>query len=749
MWRADTPPPQDVTEHDRLLGQIDAQVTRHTLEDEATQAGAAVPRRRRSLLARAGGALGRMLGAGTSRQQAPQAAPPARRRRSRYEAGDPAARWIAGTAMHAEETTLPPPDFRNHPDPHDNDEALIERARQGLAASEGNDATKQFYLKALTRFSAWLMQIGKDDMQSRLFSEELISDARKFVQLGGPSDTVAAVGHLREIESSTHGVTEIPTRPVTRDWDAPEADRRLIEQAFNTPVSTTGPLVKTNRIYIAALLSFSEWLARSRLPPLSDSNWLRSDDILARAGQCVTPGGPLQLVTALNHLRTYDLTGATNVKRRRQVFDMPLLDQPLIARYEARANAQLEAAAEAAGKPVSRDKLGNTKVDKYANRVRAFSSWLRSEQEASIAARLHVDDARLAAELELFADKKSSSYRATTLALRQMRTIFPPQAPELAIARIGAERFVQALGMLAEHADVAEVARRTGASESDLRLFLDEYAESGVTQAGHEVIGWFDGRLRQAADANVRLLRTRPRGPAGPYAGQASTQTPSPFHLSPTSASAWPQFSLPDTPEVGPGPSDTAQPGTGSIFGSLSSLDSTAHYGSAGFEPGGPSEVTGPSRLAQGLLQGPVPGTLRRFLRTENVEMGFASGEALNCLIDTVLQLAYNQRRPDNWQTPMPELDQSVREWREYLSNVGVVDRHGQIDLYGPDVYGANGVGVTLAHSLRIRIQAIQVGANGEVTVHPILGQEADPYGQTRLVHILHTPGHFQPLWPK
>ena len=124
--------------------------------------------------------------------------------------------------------------------------------------------------------------------------------------------------------------------------------------------------------------------------------------------------------------------------------------------------------------------------------------------------------------------------------------------------------------------------------------------------------------------------------------------------------------------------------------------------------------------------------------------MGFASGAGLNCLLDSVLQLAYNLRRPVNGQTPMPQLDQSVQEWRAFLSTEGVVDRYGQIDLYG-----ANGDGVTLAHSLRIRIQAIEVGANGGVTVHPILGQEADPYGQRRLVHILHTPGHFQPLWPR
>jgi|GEM_PF-5919009 len=744
MWRADTPPPRDVTEHGRLLGHVDAQVTRHSGADLAAQAGslsAPVPRRRRSLLARAGSALGRMLGAGTSRQQPP---PPTGRRRSRNEAGDAAARWIAGTAMRAEETTLARPDFKNHPDPHENDFALIERARQGLATSEGNDATKQFYVKALTRFSAWLVQVGKDDMQSRIFSEELISDAVKFAELGGSSDTVAALGHLREMESSTHGTTEIPTRPVTREWDAPEADRRFIELAFNSSLSTTDSYRKTKRIYMAALLSFSEWLARSGLPGLSDSNWLNSDGVLASARQCETPGGRLQLVTAINHLRTYELTGVTNVKRRRQAFDMPLLDQPLIARYEARTLAQLEATAEATGQPVSRDKAGKTKVEKYASRLRAFSSWLRSEQRESIAALLHVDDARLEAELELFAEGKSSSFRAARVALREMRAMFPPQAPELAIARIGAERFVQALGMLAAHADVAEVARHTGASESDLRLFLDEYAESGMTQAGHEVVGWFDGGLRQAANANVQLLRTRQRGPAGQYAGQPSTQTPSPHYLSPMPSDAWPQFSSPNVPGYGPGPSDTTQPGSGSILGSWSALDSTAHYGSAGFEAGGLSEVTGPSRLARGLSEGPVPGTLRRFLTTENVEMGFASGAGLNCLLDSVLQLAYNLRRPVNGQTPMPQLDQSVQEWRAFLSTEGVVDRYGQIDLYG-----ANGVGVTLAHSLRIRIQAIEVEANGGVTVHPILGQEADPYGQRRLVHILHTPGHFQPLWPK
>jgi hypothetical protein len=33
--------------------------------------------------------------------------------------------------------------------------------------------------------------------------------------------------------------------------------------------------------------------------------------------------------------------------------------------------------------------------------------------------------------------------------------------------------------------------------------------------------------------------------------------------------------------------------------------------------------------------------------------------------------------------------------------------------------------------------------ANGRLTAHPVLGEAG------RLVHILHTPGHFQPLWPR
>ncbi|NVH78250.1 hypothetical protein FSB08_39025 [Paraburkholderia sp. JPY432] len=114
-----------------------------------------------------------------------------------------------------------------------------------------------------------------------------------------------------------------------------------------------------------------------------------------------------------------------------------------------------------------------------------------------------------------------------------------------------------------------------------------------------------------------------------------------------------------------------------------------------------------------------------------------ASGDALNCLIDTALQFTSTVRRPDNGQTQMPELDQTVPLWREHLFAAGVVPRHGQIDLYSANLPGQN-----LAHNLGVRIQIIQ-WEDGRATAHPVLGLHGP------LVHILHTPGHFQPLWPR
>ncbi|MCP3472403.1 hypothetical protein NLM33_18995 [Bradyrhizobium sp. CCGUVB1N3] len=137
------------------------------------------------------------------------------------------------------------------------------------------------------------------------------------------------------------------------------------------------------------------------------------------------------------------------------------------------------------------------------------------------------------------------------------------------------------------------------------------------------------------------------------------------------------------------------------------------------------------------LSVGPLSDTLQAFLARFNAYVGQASGQGLNCLLETVLQLASNTERPDDETPQTQQLQQQAQSLRNSLVQDGTVDPHGEIDLYGA------GVGVVLATSFGLRIQAIEAHANGGWTVHPVLGQEG------RLVHILHTPGHFQPLWPR
>ncbi|MEX3694286.1 hypothetical protein AB3X91_40250 [Paraburkholderia sp. BR14263] len=107
-----------------------------------------------------------------------------------------------------------------------------------------------------------------------------------------------------------------------------------------------------------------------------------------------------------------------------------------------------------------------------------------------------------------------------------------------------------------------------------------------------------------------------------------------------------------------------------------------------------------------------------------------------NCLLDTVLQFVRNIRRQPGVETEQTrELEAQAQALRSRLIADGLADEHDFIDIYA--------AGDRLARSLDIRIQTIEVDQSGRVTAHQVLGQ------QGRLVHILHTPAHFQPLWPR
>ncbi|UIF88760.1 Type III effector protein (Skwp5) (plasmid) [Cupriavidus necator] len=148
-----------------------------------------------------------------------------------------------------------------------------------------------------------------------------------------------------------------------------------------------------------------------------------------------------------------------------------------------------------------------------------------------------------------------------------------------------------------------------------------------------------------------------------------------------------------------------------------------------------PAQVPVPPSLGE-FNSGPLLISLEQFLAQSNAEMGMASGLQNNCLLDTALQLSRNLRREPAMATEQTSELQAQAQWlRGELFRRGLADRDGDIDMYE--------AGWGLARSLGIRIQAIAVNASGQLTVHPVVGQ------QGRLVHILHTPGHFQPLWPR
>ena len=206
---------------------------------------------------------------------------------------------------------------------------------------------------------------------------------------------------------------------------------------------------------------------------------------------------------------------------------------------------------------------------------------------------------------------------------------------------------------------------------------------------------------------------------------------------------AYPQPAYPSTPhwEVtgSPGPALSAD---SSLLGSqqwptdLNTHGQEVMWPPAYMQPAYPQPAypsTRALRLPTGLLAGV---TRESFLTQVNAEMGYASAQGLNCLLDSLLQLVHGSRRWLNYEPP--GIAQEVAALRRSLVMSGEADRHGHIDAEG-----ANLLAVTLAANYGVRIQFIEEDEDRSLAVHPVFGNEGP------LLHILHTPGHFQPLWPK
>ncbi|WP_423600855.1 Ulp1 family isopeptidase [Roseateles sp. MS654] len=531
--------------------------------------------------------------------QAPRA--PRRRRRDDEEA---AIRRVAGASVRAEPTALPRLPLKSIKTPHWQDLALIERAREGLEASpdpnKGN--TIIHTVRCLTKFSAWLLLSKKHPMQGRLFSDELTADAHKFADLGGLAGTPAALDHLRAMERSRTGTTTIPKRTNRKKKEVPAEDQALILRAFGAYPD-----------YRYAAQTLSEWLSLNghlalTAPFVDEDGQERGMHLLSdRMTQLVEEylSSPVAqhkevMRSVLGHLRTFQLQGVTNIRRISSHIGIPEVDVRLLKRYTSEAKRL----AEASGKPLKEHK-GQTSADTYATAVGAFSETLQKEGKGSVAARLH--DPSLSADLELFADSKSSRFRQIRAALRKMREMFPPEDPDVTFGRIGHRLFVNALGMLALAPDmkVENAANSVAVDVDDLLVFLDARAEDGLTEAGRALVRTFDGPALAAASSAIgkrQRMMAETDGTAPPP-GQALP----PMQVTPVGSSqiGWSDAGATSHQDFGPAGSiqsdahdgghgfaapQEAQPSWMADFDDLSSINSAGRPGGFGYELNEPSE---------------------------------------------------------------------------------------------------------------------------------------------------------------
>ncbi|WP_202367927.1 hypothetical protein [Mesorhizobium sp. L-2-11] len=614
----------------------------------------------------------------------------------------------------------------------------------------------------LRGFSVWLQLHPRYLTIAELLDDndsvQLAARAAEFVGEGGDKRVHRALEVLRD--SQAGNLTKSRAGNVRKSRPAPEDERLFSEfrgamdEARNRdPKSSHAAQTVTN--WITALRGFSVWL-QSQSGNLTIADLLDdTDNLAACAAAFVNKGGDKRVHRALKALRD---PPAGNVRTRRTLAPYP--DDARLIDGLCKHSFGPEATA-AQRKP----------VNDLASRQRGFSDWLRREGKASIASRLNgnreqIDDG-LKDDFRAF--KKANGPTGGGVALDKL------QKYQRVVAANEAWR------MPPEQAGWPQQSGQSPASSYDPDPLWDELSERGRQGPAASLDSYDQDEIHDAAD------QAGGRQPAGwedgswALSSQSDQPAPSPQSLNPTefwagvdqagplpadsfnTASFW-QGMPPPAPSPAqsvdqPSPATWEQDIGASIFGPTyhqpASFDFEQHVPP---DWGVPPSFPGPStRTPQppddwqehtasppaaaslpDLPVGPFRQSLPTFLRRFNADVGQASGQGLNCLLDTVLQFAHNTRRQDHETAQTEQLQQQARFLRDSLVQISAVDPDGEIDLYAP-----GGVGAMLAHNFGVRIQVVAADARGRLTVHPILGQEG------RLVHILHTPGHFQPLWPR
>lgn len=554
----------------------------------------------------------------------------------------------------------------NH-QPYAQDKTLISRLVDGAQAGGSSTSTATVYKTKLNRFSAWLRERDLPDMQSRLFAPELTHLAVAYSAEANESVIMAALQHLREMESSRFGTVQIPRVPRHGAGNIPEEDHWLISQVFKEGKSNSISYYKT------ALRAFSAWLHKQNttLCETLPSKQL-ADNIAAFLKE--NPCYEEKMMPAIRHLQTFDSGGNVVVKQNRATHTIPEDDKTLMRQFHDVEYQRLEENARKEGRTIRLHKHGKfvtakrTAADKYVSVMNAFSAW-RQEQKmpGSLASRLH--DPMLDIERDLFTKNMSKAYAGSVKGiLKRLQAAFPP-----------------------------------GSSHAAGENPTPSFALPGSTWSGWN---W---------DPN-----TPHREVTGPFRSEQANADPVPRRLLSSdnlSGTNSQQFS-PSTIRQGiSATSREEQPESDSIYRGLSSLNALSGMGSREFDPPTP----------QSHYRAPFP----------QHAIGHASGQGLNCLLDSILQVYHGVRS-------MPGINTVESQWfqheaqrlREHiLTPSGIAPLHGEIDIYG-------GAGQLLADSLGVRLQVIQQTPAGEFISHPPLGHNGP------LINLLHTPGHFQPLWP-
>ncbi|WP_208588533.1 hypothetical protein [Xanthomonas fragariae] len=294
------------------------------------------------------------------------------------------------------------------------DKELIAQFVEGAERGGSSFVTTKTHANMLIRFSDWLRQQNRGGLQDGLLKKELKDDATNF-QKGMKRDYLAtALKYLHAFDSSPDRTVNIPIIP---QHEASDADKKFINAALST-----------KPYHATALRAFSAWLHAENKKGLCETDRLHSQALMddAKTFAKTRLAGSQKSVTALRQLRNFYLTGKMDFTKKSNTREIHEVDRQLYEQYKDILSMTLSASG-------SEKKYNNrqTYSARMSGFMKYFSGWLKANQKASMATRLH--DTTLDDDLNIFKGSNSKIYASNIRGmLAQVRDIFPSdvQSPE-------------------------------------------------------------------------------------------------------------------------------------------------------------------------------------------------------------------------------------------------------------------------------------------------------------------------------